>query len=77
MLEPVVLRGIVVREDALAVELRLGTSKANAQAPGNRNSTRHPSLAGQGVFGPDVDYPASGDRPGAGRPRPTWWAKGC
>jgi hypothetical protein len=75
ILESLVLRGVAVREDALAVELRLGTSvKAKPQAPANRNSMRHPPAGGrlpqtQGVSGPDVDYFPLGDTPGAGRSR--------
>jgi len=73
MLESLVLRGSVLR-DELAVGLRLGTgAKANPQAPMVSKSPnpapvwRTPN--GQPGVGPEVDYPTSGVTPGAGRSR--------
>jgi len=75
MLESLVLRGVTVLRDELAVGLRSGTGeKANMHAPGIRNSKRHPSPGCrlpdlQPVVGPVVDYSTPGVTPGAGRSR--------
>jgi hypothetical protein len=75
MLESLVLRGVSVLRDEVAVGLRLGTSpKANGQTPGIGNSNRHPAPGGgkpegQPGSGPDVDYSTKGILPGAGRSR--------
>ena len=80
ILDSLVLSGSV-RLDVVAVEA-LGTSAANAQAPGNRNSMRHPWPTGgltepTRVFDLDEDYPLSGITPEAGRPRRTWHKRAC
>jgi hypothetical protein len=79
-LEALVLRGVAVRQDVLAVNLRLGTgAKVMPQAPSVRISMRHPShgcrpapasFAGQpdGVID-HGNYPVDGVTPGAGRSR--------
>jgi hypothetical protein len=75
MLKSLVLRGVSVLRDEVAVGLRLGTSaKASLHAPGIRNSNRHPAPGcdkpdGQPGSGPDVDYSTKGITPGAGRSR--------
>ena len=79
-LDYLVLHGSV-RLDVLAVEA-LGVSQVNAQAPGTRNSMRHPLPAGSpaeptGAFDPDADQSASGRTPGAGRPRSSWRKRAC
>jgi hypothetical protein len=74
ILDSLVLAGSV-RQDAVAVEARLGTSLANPQVSGNRNSLRHPLPSGcrlpepQDVDMPFGDYSPSGATPGAGRSR--------
>jgi hypothetical protein len=77
-LESLVLRGVAVLKDELAVSLRLGTSKAGVQATRIGISMREPSPgygtnSPQGHKWPDyVDYfRVVGATPGAGRsPRP-------
>jgi hypothetical protein len=75
MLESLVLRGVLVLRDELAVGLRLDTGvEVNPQTPGIRNSRRHPAPNCrkpdmQPAAGPDVGYPTSGVKPGAGRSR--------
>jgi hypothetical protein len=73
MLKSLVLRGWV-RQDALAVSLRLGFgAKANPRALEIRNSSTPSSVwrkpDTQTVMGPDVGYPTEGTMPGAGRSR--------
>jgi hypothetical protein len=74
MLESLVLRGVLVVGDELAVGLRLGTgTKANPRTRAIRNSTqaapgcRKPDM--QAVAEPDEGYSSSGVKPGAGRSR--------
>jgi hypothetical protein len=79
-LDYLVLHGSV-RLDVLAVEA-LGTSPVNAQAPGTRNSMRHPLPAGgpaepTGAFDPAADYPAAGRTPVAVRARYSWRKRAC
>jgi len=75
MLESLVLRGVLVLRDELAVGLRLGTGlKVDPRTPGIRNSRRHPAPScrqpdTQPAAGPEVGYPTSGAMPGAGRSR--------
>lgn len=80
ILDSLVLHGSV-RLDVLAVEA-LGTSKVDAQAPGTRNSMRHPLPGGSladptGDFDLDEDQTSSGRTPGAGRSRCSWHKSGC
>jgi len=75
MLESLVLCGVSVLRDEVAVGLRLGTSpKAHGQISGIGNSNRHPAPGGgkpDGESGsePQVDYSTKGNLPGPGRSR--------
>jgi hypothetical protein len=73
LLPSLVLRGSV-RQDVLAVGLRLGSSMAKPQASWIRNSRRHPAPGCRLPDGPQdnakvVDYATQGVMPGAGRSR--------
>jgi hypothetical protein len=73
-LESLVLRGVAVLRDELALEARPGTSEAGRSTPASVKSKRHSTPAMRTMPQPVgwlafVDYRHEGEQPGAGRSR--------